>query len=81
MLIVYCVERPSEGSATVVMQVFVKLVQVDMLLLMTSSATGTGMLVKKELTLNDTNASSSGLNKSTKFKNTSTPQIHTSNSP
>ena len=38
----------------------VKLVQVEILELITCSATGTGMLVKRALTLNETKVSSSG---------------------
>ena len=41
-------------------QIFVKLVQVEILELITCSATGTGMLVKRALTSNETNVSSSG---------------------
>ena len=43
-----------------ILQTLVKLVQVEILQLMTSSATGTGMLVKRALTSNETKVSSSG---------------------
>ena len=43
-----------------ILQTLVKLVQVEILELITCSATGTGMLVKRPLTSNETNVSSSG---------------------
>ena len=43
-----------------ILQTLVKLVQVEILELITYSATGTGMLVKRALTSNETNVSSSG---------------------
>ena len=43
-----------------VLQILVKLVQVEILELITCSATGTGMLVKRALTSNETKVSSSG---------------------
>ena len=42
-----------------ILQTLVKLVQVEILELMTCSATGTGMLVKRALTSNETKVSSS----------------------
>ena len=42
------------------LQILVKLVQVEILELITCSATGTGMLVKRALTSNEINVSSSG---------------------
>ena len=42
-----------------ILQISVKLVQVEILELVTCSATGTGMLVKRALTSNDTKVSSS----------------------
>ena len=42
-----------------ILQILVKLVQVEILELITCSATGTGMLVKRALTSNETNVSSS----------------------
>ena len=42
-----------------ILQTLVKLVQVEILELITCSATGTGMLVKRALTSNETNVSSS----------------------
>ena len=41
-----------------ILQIFVKFLQVDILLWMTSSATGTGILVKRVLTSNETKISS-----------------------
>ena len=43
-----------------ILQILVKLVQVEILELITCSATGTGMLVKRALTSNETKVSSSG---------------------
>ena len=43
-----------------ILQTLVKLVQVEILELIISSATGTGMLVKRALTSNETKVSSSG---------------------
>ena len=43
-----------------ILQMLVKLVQVEILELITCSATGTGMLVNRTLILNDTKVSSSG---------------------
>ena len=43
-----------------ILHTLVKLVQVEILELMTCSATGTGMLVKRALTSNETKVSSSG---------------------
>ena len=43
-----------------ILQILVKLVQVEILELITCSATGTRMLVKRALTSNETNVSSSG---------------------
>ena len=43
-----------------ILQTLVKLVQVEIFELITCSATGTGMLVKRALTSNETNISSSG---------------------
>ena len=43
-----------------ILQTLVKLVQVEILELKSCSATGTGMLVKRALTSNETNVSSSG---------------------
>ena len=43
-----------------ILQILVKLVQVEILELITCSATGTGMLEKRTLTSNETNVSSSG---------------------
>ena len=43
-----------------IMQTLVKLVQVGILKLITCSARGTGMLVKRALTSNETKVSSSG---------------------
>ena len=43
-----------------ILPTLVKLVQVEILELITCSATGTGMLVKRALTSNETNVSSSG---------------------
>ena len=43
-----------------ILQTLVKLVQVEILELITCSATGTGMLVKRALASNQTNISSSG---------------------
>ena len=43
-----------------IFQKLVKLVQVEILELITCSATGTGMLVKRALTSNETKVSSSG---------------------
>ena len=43
-----------------ILQTLVKLVQVEILKLITCSATGTGMLAKRALTSNETNISSSG---------------------
>ena len=43
-----------------ILQTLVKLVQVEILKLITCIATGTGMLVKRALTLNETKVSSSG---------------------
>ena len=43
-----------------ILQTLVKLVQAEILKLITCSATGTGMLVKRALTSNETNVSSSG---------------------
>ena len=43
-----------------ILQTLVKLVQVEILQLITCSATGTGMLVKRALTSNETKVSSSG---------------------
>ena len=43
-----------------ILQILVKLVQVEILELITCSATGTGMLVKGALTSNETKVSSSG---------------------
>ena len=43
-----------------ILQTLVKLVQVEILELITCSATGTGKLVKRALTSNETNVSSSG---------------------
>ena len=43
-----------------ILQTLVKLVQVDILELITCSATGTGMLIKRALTSNETRVSSSG---------------------
>ena len=43
------------------LQIFFKLVQVDILLLMTSNATGTAMLVMRALTSNETTVYSSRL--------------------
>ena len=43
-----------------ILQTLVKLVQVEILELITCSATGTGMLVKRTLTSNETNVSSPG---------------------
>ena len=43
-----------------ILQTLVKLVQVEILELITCSVTGTGMLVKKALTSNETKVSSSG---------------------
>ena len=42
-----------------ILQILVKLVQVEILELITYSATGTGMLVKRALTSNETKVSSS----------------------
>ena len=42
------------------LQILVKLVQVEILELITCNATGTGMLVKRALTSNEANVSSSG---------------------
>ena len=44
-----------------ILQILVNLVQVEILELITCSATGTGMLVKRALTSNETKVSSSGL--------------------
>ena len=44
-----------------ILQTLVKLVQVEILELITCSATGTGMLVKRALTSDETNVSSYGL--------------------
>ena len=46
-------------SSVGILQILVKLVQVEILELITCSATGTGMLVKRALTSNETNVSSS----------------------
>ena len=43
-----------------ILQTFVKLVQVEILELITCSATGSGMLVKRALASNETKVSSSG---------------------
>ena len=43
-----------------ILQTLVKLMQVELLELITCSATGTGLLVKRSLTSNETNVSSSG---------------------
>ena len=43
-----------------ILQTLVELVQVDIFELITCSTTGTGMLVKRALTLNETKVSSSG---------------------
>ena len=43
-----------------ILQILVKLVQVEILELITCSATGTGMLVRRALTSNETKVSSSG---------------------
>ena len=43
-----------------ILQILVKLVQVEILQLTTWSATGTGMLVKRSLTSNEINVSTSG---------------------
>ena len=43
-----------------ILQILVKLVQVEILELITCSANGTEMLVKRSLTSNETNVSSSG---------------------
>ena len=43
-----------------ILQTLVKLVQIEILELITCSATGTGMLVKRVLTSNETKVSSSG---------------------
>ena len=43
-----------------ILQTLVKFVQVEILELITCSATGTGMLVKRALKSNETNVSSSG---------------------
>ena len=43
-----------------ILQTFMKLVQVEILELITCSAIGIGMLVKRALTSNETNVSSSG---------------------
>ena len=43
-----------------ILQILVKLVQVEILELITCSATGTGMLVKRALTSNETKVSPSG---------------------
>ena len=43
-----------------ILQMLVKLVQVEIVELITCSATGTGMLVKRALTSNETKVSSSG---------------------
>ena len=43
-----------------ILQILVKLVQVEILELIICSATGTGMLVKRALTSNETNVSSFG---------------------
>ena len=43
-----------------ILQILVKLVQVEILELITCNATGTGMLVKRALTSNETRVSSSG---------------------
>ena len=43
-----------------ILQTLVKLVQVEILKLITCSTTGTGMLVKRALTSNNTKVSSSG---------------------
>ena len=43
-----------------ILQILVKLVQIEILELITFSATGTGMLVKRALTSNETKVSSSG---------------------
>ena len=43
-----------------ILQTLVKLVQVEILELITCSTTGTGMLVKRALTSNETKISSSG---------------------
>ena len=43
-----------------ILQTLVKLVQVEILELITCSSTGTGMLVKRALTSNETKVSSSG---------------------
>ena len=44
-----------------ILQMLVKLVQAEILELITCSATGTGMLVKRALTSDETNDSSSGI--------------------
>ena len=46
------------NSSVGILQTLVTLVQVEILELITYSATGTGMLVKKALTSNETNVSS-----------------------
>ena len=43
-----------------ILQILVKLVQLEILELITCGATGTGMLVKRALTSNETKVSSSG---------------------
>ena len=53
--------RSSMNFSVVILEIFVKLVQVDILLLMTSIVTATGMLVKRALRSNDNKVSSSGL--------------------
>ena len=52
--------RSLMNFSVVILQTLVKLVQVEILELITCSATGTGMLVKRALTSNETKASSSG---------------------
>ena len=48
------------NSSVGILQILVKLVQVEILELITCSSTGTGMLVKRALTSNETKVSSSG---------------------
>ena len=48
------------NSSVGILQTLVKLMQVEILELITCSATGTSMLVKRALTSNTTNISSSG---------------------
>ena len=50
-----------------ILQTLVKLVQVEILEFMTYSATGTGMLVKRALTSNETKVSSSGFLRDVSF--------------